>query len=303
MDPGGPAGSSRSTTPSSAATSVASAVTGFETEASRNASAARRRVVARGRGPDRRRRRPRIDGPAVDLVKACTRAILAAAMERRLISGTRRTSRSSATRAPSSSATACTSRARRRSRPTDRRRPRASTSRRASACEIIGDGARAGRRDVSRTSSGRGSTSTNADDFDGRRARPRRGLRRHPTGEHDRRRQPPRPALEGGDRGRGGAAVTRQAGVPVVDHGQGRGAGRAASPTTVRAGDAVHARRRGGVHAARRRDVRSRTAHRDGARRRRGARARAADQRRADAVGARDRDARLPHRRATRCAG
>ena len=57
----------------------------------------------------------------------------------------------------------------------------------------------------------------------------------------------------------------------------------------------VHARRRGGVHAPRRRDVRPRPAHRHRARRRAGTRARAAHQPRADAVGARDRDARVPY--------
>ena len=79
----------------------------------------------------------------------------------------------------------------------------------------------------------------------------------------------------------------------------------AACSTTRSARRPVHARRRGGVHAARRRDVRPRPAHRHGARRRRRARARAADQPRADAVRARDHDARLPHgrrRRARSCA-
>ena len=55
--------------------------------------------------------------------------------------------------------------------------------------------------------------------------------------------------------------------------------------------------RRGGVHAARRRDVRPRAAHRHRARRGLGPRARAAHQPGADAVGARGRDACLPHAR------
>ena len=45
VEPGGPAGSSRSTTPSSAATSTASAATGFDTEARRTARAASPRVA------------------------------------------------------------------------------------------------------------------------------------------------------------------------------------------------------------------------------------------------------------------
>ena len=62
----------------------------------------------------------------------------------------------------------------------------------------------------------------------------------------------------------------------------------------------VHARRRRGVHAPRRRDVRPRPAHRHRARRGAGPRARAAHQLRADAVGARGRDAGLPHARGRR---
>ena len=68
VEPGGPAGSSRSTTPSSAATSVASAATGFDTEASRTARA----DVAMGRDwpvriDDTGGRE--LDGPAVDLAE------------------------------------------------------------------------------------------------------------------------------------------------------------------------------------------------------------------------------------------
>ena len=69
VEPGGPAGSSRSTTPSSAATSVASALTGFETEAS---STARRvspwvAIVPSARGHAGRREG---DVPAVDLAQS-----------------------------------------------------------------------------------------------------------------------------------------------------------------------------------------------------------------------------------------
>ena len=84
---------------------------------------------------------------------------------------------------------------------------------------------------------------------------------------------------------------------PAVDHGQGQPLrrGRQRARPRLRPERPVHARRRGGVHAPRRRDVRPRPAHRHRPRRGRGPRARAAHQRRADAVGARGRDAGLPH--------
>ena len=99
----------------------------------------------------------------------------------------------------------------------------------------------------------------------------------------------PDPALRDGER--------IEAGVSPVDHGQGRRQrrrGQRARPP-LRQGRPLHARRRGGVHAARPRDARPRPAHRHRARVDRGRRARVARQRRADAVGDRDRDAGLPH--------
>ena len=69
VEPGGPAGSSRSTTPSSAATSVASAATGFETEASVDGApgvAARRDRRVRAGHAGRRER----DVPGVDLAQS-----------------------------------------------------------------------------------------------------------------------------------------------------------------------------------------------------------------------------------------
>ena len=83
----------------------------------------------------------------------------------------------------------------------------------------------------------------------------------------------------------------------AVDHGQGLAlpARRQRAGPRLRRERPVHARRRGGVHAPRRRDVRPRPAHRHGARRGRGPRARAADQLRAHAVGARGGHAGLPH--------
>ena len=68
VEPGGPAGSSRSTTPSSAATSAASAATGFETEASRTGAV---RIAERRRCPSAidDARGCELDGPAVDLAK------------------------------------------------------------------------------------------------------------------------------------------------------------------------------------------------------------------------------------------
>ena len=109
-----------------------------------------------------------------------------------------------------------------------------------------------------------------------------------------------RPALARRARGRGGAS--READLSGVDHRQGQPLRRrAAACSTTRSARATrHARRRGGVHAARRRDVRSRPAHRHGARGRVGTRARAAHQRGADAVGARGLDACLPHARRRR---
>ena len=65
--PRGPAGSSRSTTPSSAAMSTASAVTGFDTEASRTARPASPRVTHAGRIDDPGR--GELDRPAVDLAE------------------------------------------------------------------------------------------------------------------------------------------------------------------------------------------------------------------------------------------
>ena len=87
VEPGGPAGSSRSTTPSSAATSVARALTGFETDASRTARRVSPRVaiVAVRAGHAGRGER---HVPAVDLAQSLQRAgDTTRAMERRLISG------------------------------------------------------------------------------------------------------------------------------------------------------------------------------------------------------------------------
>ena len=89
----------------------------------------------------------------------------------------------------------------------------------------------------------------------------------------------------------------RKAGIPVLDHRQRLGARGQRPRPQVRHRRPVHPRRRGGVPAARSRDVRPRPAHRHDARRGHGTRARGADQRRAHAVGARDHDARLPQRR------
>ena len=83
VEPGGPAGSSRSTTPSSAATSVASALTGFETEASRTDATrvptgrdgARRRGSLRPRRTGRPSRR---SGAVPPRARDTTRAWIAA---------------------------------------------------------------------------------------------------------------------------------------------------------------------------------------------------------------------------------
>ena len=82
-----------------------------------------------------------------------------------------------------------------------------------------------------------------------------------------------------------------------LDHRQGRRTRRQRARPQIRPVRPVHARRRGGVHAARQRDLRPGPAHRHGAPGDQRARARAADQRRADAIRARDRDPRVPYRR------
>ena len=82
----------------------------------------------------------------------------------------------------------------------------------------------------------------------------------------------------------------REASLPTVDHGQGRGPRGQRPRPCLREGRPVHARRRGGVPAARRTNARPRPAHRDDARRRVGPRARGAHQPRAHAIGDRDHD-------------
>ena len=132
----------------------------------------------------------------------------------------------------------------------------------------------------------------------GGRARARRGLLGDPPRVDRRRRQrPARPALARRDRGRG-RSPRHEADLPAT-RSPARAPCTAGSVLDHKFGALrpVHARRRGGVHAPRRRDVRPRPAHRHRAPGDHGPRARAADQRRADAVGARDRDAGLPKRR------
>ena len=146
------------------------------------------------------------------------------------------------------------------------------------------------------TSSARASTSCDAADWEDVDARARRGLRRRPAGVR-------RPRRRGLLDERWLVEIEVEARRPVkqiypaVDHRQGQPLrrGRQRARPRVRQERPVHARRRGGVHAARRRDVRPRAAHRHRARRRLRARARAAHQPRADAVGARGRDAGVPH--------
>ena len=113
--------------------------------------------------------------------------------------------------------------------------------------------------------------------------------------DRGRRQGPARPALAG--RGRGRRSAGREADLSQLDHRQGRCPGREHARPHVRPVRPVHARRRGGVHAPRRRDVRPRPAHRHGAAGDLGPRVRAPNQRRADAVGARDRDARVQDHR------
>ena len=92
----------------------------------------------------------------------------------------------------------------------------------------------------------------------------------------------------------------REAGRPAVDHGQGRGSqGGSVLDHTFGQGDPYTLGVEEEYMLLDARDVRPRPAHRHGARRDRRARARGADQRRADAVGARDRDAGVPDRRPT----
>ena len=82
VDPGGPAGSSRSRTPSSAATSDASAATGFETDARRTLRAVSPWVSALPVGQDDAGCRER-HGPALDLAKRPHAGQYCRVMERR----------------------------------------------------------------------------------------------------------------------------------------------------------------------------------------------------------------------------
>ena len=135
---------------------------------------------------------------------------------------------------------------------------------------------------------------------------PRRGLRprsRAPTasssatsGRSARATSSPRCSIRAGwSRSSSRRWCPNEADLPRHDHRQELRPRRQRARPQLRQERPVHARRRGGVHAARRRDVRPRPAHRHGARGDRGPRARAAGQPGADAVGARDRDAGVPH--------
>ena len=113
--PGG-AGPSRSTTPSSAATSVARAVTGFETDASRTARVVSPRVATtRRRGHAGGGER---DVPGVDLVQRSHGARYYVPPWSGSSSPATRRTASRGSPARSSSVTGCTSPGRRRSRPT-----------------------------------------------------------------------------------------------------------------------------------------------------------------------------------------
>ena len=133
----------------------------------------------------------------------------------------------------------------------------------------------------------------------GDRARPRRGLRRHPA--RRRRRSSSKGLLDPRWRVEIEAeAVFRELVKQIYPNsitGKGAVQGGERARAHVRGVGPVHARRRGGVHAPGRRDVRPRPAHRHRAAGDLRPRARAADQRRADAVRARDRDPGLPERR------
>src|SRR6188474_2631519 len=87
VEPGGPAASSRSTTPSSAATSTARAVTGFETEASRTACDTSPCVATWPLGSTTPAA-ANSTGQSSIWRSACTRGDTSHAMERRNISGT-----------------------------------------------------------------------------------------------------------------------------------------------------------------------------------------------------------------------
>src|SRR6187455_977997 len=87
VEPGGPAGSSRSTTPSSAATSVASAATGFDTDARRTDTVVPPYVTVR---PSRSTTPAAANSTGQSSIwrSACTRGDTSRAMERRNIAGT-----------------------------------------------------------------------------------------------------------------------------------------------------------------------------------------------------------------------
>ena len=130
------------------------------------------------------------------------------------------------------------------------------------------------------------------------RTRSQRGVRRHPPRVDSGRRQGIARPDAGAWRSKRRPSCHREADLSQLDHRQGRSPGRERARAHVREVGPVHARRRGGVHAPGRRDVRPRPAHRHRAAGDLRPRApRAANERGADAVGARDRDPGLPERR------